>query len=163
MDNIRHAGDLAFEAELRARLERLGSTITVDAMPSLAPERSRRRLALLAAAGAAALLAIGGTAVIGRHAQGPNEPRARAGVTNVGQPFACVPFARMTPPEADAYMRERGYSVRWQIEERPSGESWQSDVPPATGHPIAGVVVGKNQILYVVEVGPAAVMAGDSC
>lgn len=163
MDDIRRPTDAGFEEVLRARLERLGSTIRVEAMPTLVPARSRRRLALMAALVAAALLAVGGTAVIGRPAKAPNEPNFGAGVTNVGQPFACVPFARMTPPEADRYMRERGYSVRWQIEERPSGRFWHSDVPPATGHPIAGVIVGKNQILYVVEVGPGAVMAGDAC
>lgn len=163
MDDIRLAADTAFEARLRARIERLESTIQVDSMPSIAPDRSRRRLTLLAAGAAALLLVLGGGAVIGRHAQGPNEPRAASGVTNPGGPFACAPIARMTPPEADAYMRARGYAVQWQIEERPSGRFWHSDVPPKSGHPIAGVVVGKRQILYVVEIGPGAVMAGDPC
>jgi hypothetical protein len=163
MDDARFKSDGAFEAALRIRIDRLGSSIRVDAMPSVVARRSPRRLALLAAVGAALLLAIGGGAVIGRHAQGLNEPRAGLGVTNQGGPLSCAPLARMTPPEADAYMRARGYAVRWQIEERPSGRFWQSDVPPDTGHPIAGVLIDEHRILYVVEVGPAAVVAGDPC
>jgi hypothetical protein len=163
MDDTRLSGDTAFEAGLRTRIERLESSIQVGSMPSIAPERSRRRLTLVAAVAAAILLVLGGGAVIGRHAQGPNEPRAASGVTDPGGPFACAPIARMTPPEADAYMRARGYAVQWQIEERPSGRFWHSDEPPESGHPITGVVVGERQILYVVEIGPAAIMAGDPC
>ena len=163
MDDARLAEDAAFDAQLRSRIDRLGSSIQFDPMSPSVPERSRRRLAILAAAAAALLLTIGGGAAIGRHAQGPNEPRAASGVTNPGGPLACAPIARMTPPEADAYIRSHGYAVRWQVEERPSGRFWQSDTPPESGHPIAGVVIGKGQILYVVEVGPAAIMAGDPC
>jgi hypothetical protein len=46
----------------------------------------------------------------------------------------------MTPPEADAAIRARGYTVTWQIEDRASRSSRIDAQPPTTGYVIGGFV-----------------------
>jgi len=127
------------EAGLRARLrtstpEYLASAIdgrverALSAAPSKTPWRSRRRVPLALAA-ALALAGLAGGAALG----GPireatitvidgirfsDDVRGYPGLTNPGQPFWNTPLFELPPDEAHQLVVDRGYPIRWQVEDR---------------------------------------------
>lgn len=130
---------------------------------------SSRRVILLVAAVAIALLGFAGGVVAQQLAAGcgitllegvafSDCVEARPGVTSEGEPFENGDILDRTPKEAAAMAAERGYSVRWQIEDRSGTESFDddimrfSDAPPACGVIETGSVVGNDRIQMVVTI-----------
>ncbi|MDQ3554767.1 MAG: hypothetical protein M3395_10235 [Chloroflexota bacterium] len=146
------------ETSLRTRLARLEGSVAVGTVPRMSALRRDgwrgRRFAVPLLIGAGMLL-FGSGAVVGSRVLAPNEAIGREGFSNVGQPFHCVGLERMTPPEADAAIRARGYTVTWQIEDQAARSSRLDAHPPATGFVIGGFV--KDMHAHVVlETGTAA-------
>ncbi len=75
------------------------------------------------------------------------------GAFNKGQPLYCSGVELMTPPEADQWLRDRGYTVEWQIDHFPGGPRL-SETPPEEGMIANGAMVEARTILMgVVPVG----------
>lgn len=154
------------EDALRARLARLERSVEVGTVPPMSVLRRDgwrgRRLTAPLLIGAGMLL-FGSGAVVGSRILAPDEPVAREGFANVGQPFHCAGLELMIPPEADAAIRARGYTITWQIEDKAAGSSRLDARPPATGYVIGGFVEEMHAHV-VVETGPAAVpIPAQSC
>jgi hypothetical protein len=83
---------------------------------------------------------------------------ARPGLTNARQPFAGTDILERTPVEAAAMAAEKGYTIRWQIEERRGTETLDddqltfSDEPPSCGRIAAGSVIEDGRIQMVVTI-----------
>ena len=142
--------------ELGPRLAAFVEAIPASDAPALSQATSGRRLRAPMAALFAGLMGVvvGASVVIA----GPTlmgVPQGHEGAFNKGQPLYCSGLPGMTPPQAEEYLKDRGYTVRWQVEERPSGDWSVVDAPPATGYIEAALVEG-SKVLVVVEVGPAA-------
>ena len=72
---------------------------------------------------------------------------------NKGQPLYCSGVELMTPPEADQWLRDRGYTVEWQMEGFPGGPRL-SETPPEAGMIANGAMVDARTIhMGVVPVG----------
>ena len=72
---------------------------------------------------------------------------------NKGQPLYCSGVEFMTPREADRWLRDRGYTVEWQIDHFPGGPRL-SDTPPDEGMIANGGMVDARTIhMGVVPVG----------
>jgi len=132
--------------------------VTGGPPPRVRGRGPRARTVLLAAM--TTLVVAGGAAVAG----GALNATGRPGAFNAGQPLHCSGVAAMTPREADRWLRDHGYAVTWQVEDRtpgvPKGQqrSRQSDTPPADGL-IAGAVItdtARHELIVVVETGSGA-------
>jgi hypothetical protein len=103
------------------------------------PTRSSRRMVLLAATlSLVAALAIAGGAVAQRLASGcgitiedgisfSDCVVARPGLTNFGEPFWGTDIFDRTPAEAAEMAAAKGYTIRWQIEDRGGTEAFDDD------------------------------------
>lgn len=144
------------------------------------PVRGRRRT-LLTAVGVSlvAVLAFAGGAVAQRLALGcgiaivdgiafDDCVVSRPGLTNVGQPFWGTDILDRTPAEAAALAAEKGYTIRWQIEERGGTESLDDDVirfsedAPPCGRIGGGSVIEEGRIQMVVTIDDP-LMPGSGC
>lgn len=75
------------------------------------------------------------------------------GAFNKGQPLYCSGVELMTPPEADQWLRDRGYTVEWQMDHFP-GVPKLSETPPEEGMIANGAMVEARTIhMDVVPVG----------
>jgi len=133
--------------------------------PPRVPHRGPRARTVLVGVAAALVLA-GGAAVAG----GALNATSRPGAFNPGQPLHCSGIAAMTPRQADRWLRDHGYVVTWQVEDRTPGvpkgqqKSSQSTTPPTEGL-IAGAVItdpGRHELIVVVETGVGA-LGTDDC
>jgi hypothetical protein len=134
----------------------------------------RRRFMLAAALSLLAALAFAGGAVAHRFATEGGfhvvdgilfreGVVGRPGLTNFGQPFWGTDIYERTPPAVAEMAAEKGYLVRWQIEDRaPGGRITFSGVPPACGDVQGGSVVEDGLIQLVVVRNDPAVPAS-SC
>jgi hypothetical protein len=144
------------------------------------PARSRRR-ALLLAVGVSlvAVLALAGGVVAQRLASGcgitivdgiafDDCVVGRPGLTNIGQPFWGTDILDRTPAEAAEMAAEKGYTIRWQIEERRGTESLEddtlsfSDDAPTCGRIGGGSVMEEGRIQMVVTIDDP-LMPGSEC
>jgi hypothetical protein len=134
------------------------------------PVRWPHRTVLLAASVALlAVLAIAGGVVAQRLASGcgitiedgvrfSDCVIGRPGLTNDGQPFAGTDILERTPIEAAEMAAEKGYTIRWQIEERQGTETLDDDQltfsedPPTCGKIAAGSVIEDGRIQMVVTI-----------
>lgn len=149
-----------FDGQMRERLARLESAAPTGAPPNLGrARRFRSRVGGLALAVAATLLlagvAVGGVVVISSGVVG------HEGLFNPGQPLRCSGVDKMSPPVAQQWLNERGYTVTWQIEDQDAHTSRQTSVPPTSGYIIDGILHG-NQLTLVVETGANAQPANGS-
>jgi len=72
---------------------------------------------------------------------------------NKGQPLYCSGVELMTPPEADQWLRDRGYTVEWQMEGFPGGPRL-SETPPEEGMIANGAMVDARTLhMGVVPIG----------
>ena len=123
------------------------------------PTRSPRRMVLLAATlSLVAALAIAGGAVAQRIASGcgitfvdgisfSDCVVSRPGLTNFGQPFWATDIFDRTPAEAAAMAAEKGYAIRWQVEDRGGTEAFDDDETRFTEEaPDCGAVAGGSVI-----------------
>lgn len=130
------------------------------------PTRSPRRMVLLAATlSLVAALIIAGGAVAQRIACGitfvdgisfSDCVVGRPGLTNIGEPFWGTDIFERTPTEAAEMAAEKGYTIRWQIEDRGGTEVFDDDETrfteeaPDCGAVEAGSVIEAGRIQMVV-------------
>lgn len=145
----------SFEATLRERMADLERSLSPTRE---APSRHRGGLALPAVAALLLIGAAAGTA----GAAAIDAVRSSPGVFSQAGALACSSVQDMAPPHADEVLRELGYTVTWQIEDRDAGTSVTATIPPAVGYIQEGVLHGR-ELLLVVETGDAASPVGPSC
>ena len=132
------------------------------------PTRSPRPMLLLAATlSLVAALAIAGGAVAQRLASGcgitiedgisfSDCVVGHPGLTNIGEPFWNTDIFERTPAEAAEMAAEKGYTIRWQIEDRGGTEAFDDDETrfteeaPDCGVVEAGSVIEAGRIQMVV-------------
>lgn len=169
----------ALEGELSAMYRPVGPSAIlaerIDARFSAAalanrrrPARARRRTLLLAASvSLIAAIALAGGVVAQRLGCGITVENgisfsdcvfSRPGLTNFGEPFWGTDIFERTPAEAAAMAAEKGYAIRWQIEDRRGTESFDDDAmrfseePPACGRIGGGSVIEEGRIQLVVTI-----------
>lgn len=71
------------------------------------------------------------------------------GAFNKGQPLYCSGVEFMTPRDADRWMRDRGYTVTWQLENFPGGPRL-GETPPEEGQIANGGMVDARTIAMIV-------------
>lgn len=181
----------SLEGELSAMYQPVGPSPTladrIDGRVSTAlagyrdrPARSRRRTLLLAAGvSLVAVLALAGGVVAQRLASGcgitivdgiafDDCVVGRPGLTNIGQPFWGTDILDRTPAEAAEMAAEKGYTIRWQIEERRGTESLDDDTlsfsvdAPTCGRIGGGSVIEEGRIQMVVTIDDP-LMPGSEC
>jgi len=181
----------SLESELSAMYRSDGPsadlTHLIDGRVGTAVKRSRMRAArsprrtLLLAAGVSlvAILMFAGGAVAQRFAAGcgitfvdgisfSDCVVTRPGLTNVGQPFWGTDIFERTPVEAAEMAAEKGYTIRWQIEDRGGTEAFDDDAtrfsedPPACGKIEGGSVFEEGRIQMVVTIDDPRT-AGSEC
>ena len=138
-----------FNSRLKERLVRLE-----EGIPDLsARTRGSRPLRL----SAVALVLVGvlgvatgaaATSVVFREVSGGPVP----GVFSPGGPLYCSSIHQMAPVVADPLLRELGYKVTWQIEDRDAKTSVQSTTPPSDGFVVEGAII-QGELILVVERG----------
>ena len=77
-------------------------------------------------------------------------------------PLYCSGIHEMAPAQADPLLRDLGYEVTWQIEDRDARSSVQSSTPPTDGFIVEGAIIGGKLIL-VVERGQNVEPVADPC
>ena len=138
--------------------EDLGARLRAMESGDWAPDRRRRTrsgLIPVAVVSLAAGLALGlgaglatATPVIVRH-----DIHVAEGAFNKGQPLYCSGVELMTPPEAAQWLRDRGYTVEWQMDHFLGGPRL-SETPPGEGMIANGAMVEARTIhMNVVPVG----------
>jgi hypothetical protein len=153
----------ADDQALARRLQAFEASVPVSGGP---PQVQRTRLPRVRTAlvGVAAVAVLAGGAGA---ASGVFEARSRPGAFNAGEPLHCTGVAAMEPRAADAWLRDHGYRVTWQVEDHepgvPKGQqgSYQSTTPPRKGTIEGAVFTSRRDVLLVVETGPNAVQADD--
>ncbi len=138
-----------FDTRLKERLVRLQ-----EGLPDMsAKTRGSRQMRL----SALALVLVGllgvatgvaATSVVFREVSGGPVP----GVFSPGGPLYCSSIYQMAPVVADPLLRELGYKVTWQIEDRDAKTSVQSTIPPSDGFIVEGAIV-QGVLILVVERG----------
>jgi hypothetical protein len=141
-----------FDLRLRQRLEGLERAAPVSnrAIERRRPkDRATRTILALAAALALAVLS-GGVAGAALVVYGT--PQGHEGFENPGQPFYGAGLRCMSPPDAHRVIAERGYTARWQIEDRDEdgiGTTSFADDPPPAGVVEGGYVDGSVAFVVV--------------
>lgn len=183
--------DSSLESELSAMYRPVGGPSAIlaeriDARFSAAalanrrgrPARARRRTLLLATSvSLLAAIALAGGVVAQRLGCGITIDDgisfsdcvfSRPGLTNFGQPFWGTDIYERTPAEAAEIAAEKGYTIRWQIEERRGTESLDDDGisfsedPPTCGRIGGGSVIEEGRIQMVVTIDDP-LMPGSEC
>ena len=147
-----------FDAQLKERLVRLE-----EMMPEM-PARSGGSRAVRLSAFALVLvgvlgMATGATAatIVFREASG-----SAPGVFSGQGPLYCSGIHQMAPVVADPLLRELGYKVIWQIEDRDAKTSVQSSTPPSDGFIVEGALI-QGELILVVERGKDVKPVPDLC
>lgn len=148
-----------FDAQLKERLLRLEGE-----MPDTSTRRPRWgrsfRLPLFAVVLVALLGMVTGAAAAGivfREVSGT----APGAFTGEG-PLYCSGIHEMAPTQADPLLRDLGYRVTWQIEDRDAKTSVQSSTPPSDGFIVEGAIV-DGELIIVVERGQNVERVADPC
>lgn len=156
-------------ADLAGRIDsRVAAALEARRTP--ANHAPRRSWLLAASASLVALLVVAGGVVAQRLASDGDvtiidgvvirtDVIERPGLTNFGQPFWGTDIFERTPAEAADMASEKGYSIRWQIEQHRDGPAAEtdrivfSDDAPPCGEVIGGSVLeaGRIQMLVLVD------------
>lgn len=150
---------------LSQQLQALEAQVVVTGAAPARPTRRAPRMRTVLGAAMATLIVAGGVAVAGGALNGT----ARPGAFNPGQPLHCSGIAAMTPVAADRWLRDHGYDVTWQVEDKTPGvakgqaTSYQSATPPDTGLIAGAVITSKSaqEVIVVVETGAGATGTDD--
>lgn len=154
MDHASHDLDLA------TRLGALEGRISTPAeAPPLPGAVRRRRFALSMAVAPALVLALAVTAGVG--AAVTHFAEGNPNIQNPGQPLEGAGLECMSPPEAAAFLTERGYTrVDWQVEtgtvltpdgQKGSSSTTQVATPPEHGYVIPGSVHDDGRLVMTVD------------
>jgi hypothetical protein len=137
-----------FDARLKERLVRLEA-----GMPDMSAKTRGSRplrmsaLALVLVGVLGVVTGAAATSVVFREASGPVP-----GVFSRQGPLYCSGIHQMAPVVADPLLRELGYKVTWQIEDRDAKTSVQSSTPPSDGFIVEGAII-HGELILVVERG----------
>jgi hypothetical protein len=148
-----------FDVHLKERLLRLE-----EEMPDMSTRRTRPNRSLRLPLAVVVLVGILGIAtgaaaasVVMREAGG-----SAPGVFTAEGPLYCSGIHEMSPGQADPLLRELGYQVTWQIEDRDAKTSVQSAKPPSNGFIVEGAIV-NGELILVVERGQGVQRVADPC
>lgn len=148
-----------FHVRLKERLLRLE-----EGMPDMAKMRRRRNSSLRLPLTIVVLVGLLGVAsgaaaatVVFREAGG-----SAPGVFTAEGPLYCSGVHEMSPAQAHPLLRDLGYEVTWQIEDRDAKTSIQSSSPPSDGFIVEGAIV-RGELILVVERGQSVERVADPC
>ncbi len=154
--------------DIDSRLTALVARVPVEAQtPVLELRRGRRgRLVTPLALAAVMVLAMVASAAAGG-AVVATLVRSAPGVQNPGQPLEGAKLECMSPPEAAAYLADRGFvDVVWQVESGVAGEksgtSVQKPSPPRHGYVVPGAILSDG-LLYMIVDQRAGATGGGAC
>lgn len=144
----------AFDDQLRTRLERLTAAIPVEPLsPAGTRPRHRRpagqrwlRAGLLAMA-TLLLVSLGAMATV----VWIGTPTVATGAFAEGGVLHCSGVDRMTPPEAQRWLAQRGLTAHWQVEDRDARTSIAQEVPPQDGVITNALGLADGHILILVD------------
>jgi hypothetical protein len=151
--------------DIETRLVALEAAVQVDAgPPALAGAGRRGPLITPVALAALLVLAMVGSAAAGG-ALVAGLVGAYPGVQNPGEPLEGAEMECMSPPEAAAYLAERGFTdVVWQVESgvagEKSGRSVQQSTPPEHGYVVPGAILSDGRLYMIVDQRDGAVGGG---
>jgi hypothetical protein len=155
-----------FDRELELRLAALEATVPAQTDPPSLRQRTRRgRFALSLTMAPVLALAIVATAA-GTAVVVSNLVRGYPGVQDPGQPLAGSHMECMTPPEAAAFLAERGFaSVVWQVESGDGAKGATNGVeqanPPEHGYVVPGAVLSDGRLHMIIDQRVGASGVGD--
>lgn len=155
-----------FDLELGVRLSALEARAPRPVGPPSLPRHTRRGHLAMSLTIAPVLLlvmvatAAGGVVVVSELVRG------HPGIDSPGQPLAGTRMECMTPPEAAAFLAERGFTaVVWQVESGDAGSGATTTVqqasPPEHGYVVPGAILSDGRLHMVVDQRVGAVGAGD--
>lgn len=146
-----------FDARLRERMLRLE-----DEMPAMSTKTTAGR-PLRWSASALVLVGVLGMATGAAASTAFQEAVGSApGVFSSQGALYCSRIQQMAPVDADPLLRELGYEVTWQLEDRDANTYVRSATPPSDGFIVEGVIIGRDLVL-VVERGEDVEQVGDPC
>jgi hypothetical protein len=157
--------------DLSSRLAALEARAPADQNPPALPARRRRgRFAVPIALAPVFVLAIVATAAAGAVVVA-NLAEEHEGIQNPGQPLAGAHMECMSPPEADAFLADHGFTdVDWQVETgttvAPDGGKGSSTTvhqhaPPEHGYVIPGSLLDDGTVIMVADQRVGATGVGD--
>jgi hypothetical protein len=168
MDDHDRRFDIAVDARLVAMEARAPGR---DDPPVLERRARRRRFAAPLATAPALVLAFVATAAAGTVVISRLTAEGYPGIENPGQPLAGASMECMTPPQAQQFLADHGYTnVVWQVETgsvlSPDGGKGQSSTvqqasAPEHGYVIPGSVHGDGRLTMVVDQRDGATGVGD--
>lgn len=153
-----------FDAALNSRIAELESRISVPAGPprikSSRPRILGRSIALVPLLTLAVVATTAGGVVVSTLVRG------YPGVQDAGQPLAGAQLECMAPPDAAAFLSDRGFvGVVWQIEsgDPATGTATESQAAeaPAHGYVIPGSILGDGRLHMIVDQRVGATGVGD--
>ena len=159
------------DLDLSSRLAALEARAPADPNPPVLPARRRRgRFAVPIALAPVFVLAIVATTAAGAVVVA-NLAEEHEGIQNPGQPLAGAHMECMSPPEADAFLADHGFTdVDWQVETgttvAPDGGKGSSttvhqDTPPEHGYVIPGSLLDDGSVIMVADQRVGATGVGD--
>ena len=146
--------DLALDTRLAALEARAPGR---DDPPALARRARRGRFVVSLATAPVLVLALVATTVAGTVIVANNRAHAAPGVENPGQPLAGAEMECMSPPEAAAFLADRGFSdVVWQVEtgdasSKQGSASVQQGSPPQHGFVVPGSILDDGVLHMIVD------------
>jgi hypothetical protein len=164
--------DLDLDLELDLRLAALEMRAPGRGDPAPLSRRGRRgRFATSFAMAPVLVLALVATATAGTVVIAQLTAEGRPGIENPGQPLAGAGMECMTPPQAEAFLSDHGYTdVVWQVESgqviaadggKGSSTTVQQASAPEHGYVIPGSIGGDGRLLMVVDQRTDATGVGD--
>ena len=147
------------DVQLGERLRRLEARVPGAEAPAL---RGRRPVPRMIGGSLAAtlLILLAATTVAGAAVIVSEAVRGHPGVDSPGQPFFGAGLECMSPPEAEAYLADHGYTgTVWQVE-RDGAASDHVSTPPEHGYVIPGSII-DGVLIMIVDQRASATGTGD--
>lgn len=132
------------DAQLSERLARLEASLPPAGR--LASAKDRRPTRLLWPVMAVTLVVAFGGGVAARQLV-LDRGWTDSGLFTRGGALYCSGLQHMAPRDAAPILRQLGYVVTWQVDDRATGESYQSADPPAGGYVDEGIQKGKQLVI----------------
>lgn len=147
------------DTDLDTRLAAMEARVPTSDPPPLPSRRRLGRLSAPIAIAPAMVLLLVATAAAAGGAVGVGVgvvAQSTEGVQNPGQPLAGAELECMSPPEAQAYLTDHGFTdVIWQVESGVAGEktgtSVQQSAAPEHGFVVPGAILGDGVLYMVVD------------